>query len=195
MTDEQKTRCLEYRRKYDEEIRKWLDEHGMCHKCGKQKVLENRKFCPDCIEKNIINCMKKYQKKPESEMIYDGKPYNERRKELYRQKRENGICVRCTNKAEHGRLCWECFRKCKKINDKRLQKQKDERLSRGLIPEYRKENGLCCFCGNPVENPKNHGRACNACALKFRQYSLRGDKTYWRTLNTVTFINIKGNND
>lgn len=187
MTDEQRERRLTYRRKYDEERRNWLDEHGMCHKCGKRKVLEGRKFCPVCIEKNVINCMKKYQKKPESEMIYDGKPYSERRKELYRQKRENGICVKCTNKATHGRLCWECFRKCKKINDRRLQRQKDQRWDRGLIPEYRKENGLCCFCGNPVENPENHGRACNACAVKMSLYSMRGDKTYWRALNRAAF--------
>ena len=145
MTDEQREQRLVYRRKYDEERRNWLDNHGMCHKCGKRKVLEGRKFCPVCIEKNVVNCMKKYQKKPESERIYNGRPYSERRKELYRQKRENGICVKCTNKATHGRLCWECFRKCKKINDRRLQKQKDQRWNRGLIPEYRKEKKLYRF--------------------------------------------------
>jgi hypothetical protein len=95
------------------------------------------------------------------------------------KKKENGICVRCSKPATHGLFCYECSIKQKRSKKKWLQKEKNKRHDRGLIPEYRKENNLCCYCGNPIDSNK-HGQACSKCAEKMAEYSKRANKTYWR---------------
>lgn len=170
----------EHRREYHKDRIKWLDDHGFCHKCGKEKAMQNRKFCPECLEKITLENIKRYDP-------VKAHAYQSRRREIYREKKEKGICVRCTKPATHGMHCYEHSIEAKRRSQTNAQRRKRERHERGLIPEYRKENGLCYLCGNPVEEPKKHGRACNACAAKLREYSYKQDKSYWRGLNDLMF--------
>jgi hypothetical protein len=150
-----------------------LDKHGLCHKCEKSKQLPNRKFCAKCLEKIALSNIERYDPVKAHE-------YQARRRELYKEHKANGICVRCSQPATHGLYCYEHSIKAKRHSKEMAQKRKRERHERGLIPEHREQNNLCVFCGAPVEDKQHHGRACNACAKKMSDYSMKGDKTYWK---------------
>lgn len=157
-----------------------LDKLHLCHKCEKAKPMKNRKFCLECLEKIALSNMKRYDRQKAHE-------YQTRRRQIYREKKEKGICIRCSKKATHGMYCLECSIKVKRRSQERAQKRKKERHEKGLIPEYRKEYNLCYYCGKPVEDAEKHGRACNDCANKMAEYSRLGDKAYWNGLDGIIF--------
>lgn len=161
-----------------------LDKHNMCHKCQKAKQLHNRKFCARCLEKIALNNMKRYDAQKAHE-------YQARRREIYQEKKATGICVRCTKPATYGMYCYEHSIEAHRRSAKRAQIRKNERHDRGLIPEYRAVHNLCCYCGKPVEEPRKHGRACNACAAMMREHSMRADKSYWKSLNDLRFAEME----
>lgn len=128
---------------------------NLCHKCRKQKPAPGKKFCFECLE--II--------KDRNHRCYNPEYYKERqslRREIYKQKKEAGICVRCRKPATHGLYCYEHSIEAKRRNRHRAEVRKEERHARGLIPDYRKENGLCFFCGKPIE-PDNLKRGFLVC--------------------------------
>ena len=149
-----------------------LDRLGLCHKCEKAKPLPNRKYCPQCLEKIALDNARRY----DSQYAHE---YQSRRRELYQQKKEQGICVRCTKKATHGLHCYEHSIEAKRHNAQTAKRRKQERHDRGLIPDWRKENRLCFFCGEPIEE-ENKTQACNACCRKQAEYSTMADKTEWK---------------
>lgn len=59
----------------------WLTKMGLCHKCRKNKVAPNRKFCFDCLDKIREENSKRYN--PEY-----AKEYQKRRREIYQQKKK-----------------------------------------------------------------------------------------------------------
>lgn len=126
----------------------WLTQMGLCHKCRKNKVAPNKKFCFDCLEKIREINLNRYDSEK-------AKAYQERRREIYRQKKENGICIRCNKRATHGMYCYECYIKQRRRNIERAEKAKISRHERGLIPEERKRNGLCLWCGKKAVNGIN----------------------------------------
>lgn len=133
----------------------WLTEMNLCHKCRKNRPAPNRKFCFNCLDKIREENAKRYDSEK-------AKEYQKRRREIYRQKKENGICVRCNKKATHGMYCYECSIKQKMRRAERTARAKEERHERGLIPNERKANGLCLWCGekaiigmNCCENHRN----------------------------------------
>lgn len=164
---------------YQKERIAWLDEYGMCHKCGKQKKAPNRQFCFDCLEIHRRRDVEKYDPDKAHE-------YQARRRELYQLHKEKGICVRCSKPATRGLYCLDCSIKAKRQSQEMSRKRKEQRHDRGLIPEYRKENNLCFFCGAKLQN-KKHGQACDECAKEMSAHSKMGDKTYWRGLDNLVF--------
>lgn len=132
-----------------------LDKLHLCHRCEKARPAPERKYCFDCLEK-----IKEYNQK-----VYNlerARAYQERRREIYKQKIENGRCVRCSRMATHGIYCYECYIKVKRHNKKTAERRKRERHDRGLIPELRKEQGLCLRCGEPASG----GKYCKVCMKK-----------------------------
>lgn len=160
---------------YMKERRVWLDKYNYCHKCGKQKCAPDRKFCFDCLEVIREDSAKRYDSEK-------AKQYQKRRRELYREHKEKGICIRCSNPATHGIYCYECSIKAKRHSQESSARRKRERHERGLIPEMRKEDGLCFFCGEKNDRSR-YSECCSKCANKFSEISYRGDKTFfnaWR---------------
>lgn len=122
----------------------WLTSMGLCHRCRNEKVAPEKKYCFGCLDKV----------REESAVRYDSesaKLYQARRRELYRQKRAAGICVRCSKAATHGMYCYECSIKVKRQEQKKADRRRNERHDRGLVPEIRKQNGRCLWCGSPTE--------------------------------------------
>lgn len=118
----------------------WLTEMGLCHKCRKEHVVPGKKFCFDCLDKIREDNAKRYDREK-------AKEYQKRRREIYREKKKNGICIRCSKPATHGMYCYECSIKIRRRSKERSRIRKLERHERGLIPDKRKENGLCKWCG------------------------------------------------
>ena len=126
----------------------WLTQMRLCHKCRKNKAAPNRKYCFDCLDKIRENNAKRYD--PDR-----AKEYQKRRREIYREKKKNGICVRCNKKATHGMYCYEHYIKAHKRSAERAQNAKAERNDRGLIPTERRNKGLCLWCGEKAVNGTN----------------------------------------
>ena len=118
----------------------WLTEMGLCHKCRKEHVVPGKKFCYDCLDKIREDNAKRYDREK-------AKEYQKRRREIYREKKKNGICIRCSKPAPHGMYCYECSIKTRRRNKERSRIRKLEQHERALIPDKRKENGLCRWCG------------------------------------------------
>lgn len=126
----------------------WLTEMGLCHRCRKRTVVSGKKFCIECLEKI----------REENHARYDSeyaKNYQKRRRKIYAEKKEKGICVRCKKDATHGMYCYEHYIKERRRRIKRAETEKRKRHERGLIPEERKANGLCIWCGKKAITGKN----------------------------------------
>ncbi|WP_302128766.1 hypothetical protein [Bacteroides congonensis] len=148
-----------------------LTKHGLCHRCEKAAVFPGRKFCAECLEKISEYNARRYNSEKARE-------YQPRRRELYQQKKISGICVRCTKKATHGIYCYECSIKAKRNSAKTAERRKRERHERGLIPEMRKQKGLCLRCGKNLD--VENSLLCAACCETNRINSALADKTAWR---------------
>ncbi len=83
-------------------------------------------------------------------------------RKIYREKKENGICVRCSKKATHGMHCYEHYLKEHRRSMGRAENERNKRHDRGLVPVKRKDNGLCLWCGEKAVNGTNvcgrHGK-------------------------------------
>ena len=126
----------------------WLTGMGLCHKCRKRKVAPDKKYCFECLEKIREENNTRYN--PEY-----AKNYQKRRREIYAEKKEKGICIRCKKAATHGMYCYEHFIKERKKRIKRAEDEKRRRHERGMIPAARKANGLCIWCGKEAMGGRN----------------------------------------
>lgn len=143
----------------------WLSEQGLCHRCRKARPAPGRKYCFDCLDKIREENAKRYD--PEK-----ARAYLQRRREIYWEKKEAGICVRCSRPATHGLYCYEHSIAVKRHSRETEDRRKRERHERGLVPEYRKEKGLCLWCGGELGETR-HGALCAECAGKASEYGKR----------------------
>lgn len=123
--------------------KEWISEMGLCHKCRKERVAPGRKHCFDCLERMREDSAARYDSEA-------AKAYQSRRREIYQQKKVAGICVRCSRPASHGMYCYECSIKVKRHNMATAIRRKNIRHDNGLIPEKRKAEGKCLWCGESV---------------------------------------------
>ena len=124
-----------------------LDKLNVCHKCEKAKPFPGKKYCAECLEKIAEYNARHYDPKKSKE-------YQVRRREIYRKKKEQGICVRCSKPATYGLYCYECLIRVKRKNAAIAERRKRERHDMGLIPEQRQKQGLCLRCGKPADGGK-----------------------------------------
>lgn len=154
----------------------WLTEKGLCHRCRKEKTAPNRKFCFDCLDKIREENAKNYDTEY-------AKSYQSRRREIYQEKKEKGVCVRCNKKATHGMYCIDCSIKVKRHNQRTSERRKEERHKRGLIPEQREKDGMCLKCGTPLstKDKENGYKICFSCRKKLNEYAGKGRENHpWR---------------
>lgn len=162
----------------------WYKEHGFCTRCRKEKAFPGKILCPACLEYNQTKSFNAYDKQKAHE-------YQSRRREIYHEHKANGICVRCSNPATHGIYCYECSIKQKRKHQADAQKRKNQRHDSKNGRQYRIDNGLCWFCGMPVEAPDLHGKACNSCAERMSHISKLADKSYLKAVINAECIEHK----
>lgn len=97
-----------YQAAYDKERREKLKELGLCPRCGRNPVQNGRYLCPECmLERNQF-----YGAALEKKDM-DAKSTSEKRKAQYRERKQQGICVRCgKEKAQKNSVeCSDCIEK------------------------------------------------------------------------------------
>lgn len=117
---------------------------GLCSHCGKNKPVEGRIICQECLNKCKAN-----------------RDY----------KRAHGLCVKCgRNKAAPNRkYCDECLEW--RHNRYEIEKQREgyidaAKLRQEKRAQYNKEHGLCVRCGKPIFEGRT---LCYECLIKYRR--------------------------
>lgn len=168
--------CLEKNRIYRRENREFYREHHLCVDCGKVKVPESEKTCPECRAK------RSKWRKPLSEKIKsDFKHYQ---KSLYYQRKEQGICTKCGKRKSMPNKV-----KCGICLAKDAENHRKKKLNKQNTKEYRKENHLCYHCGNEID--VTDGQLCSSCLEKCRLNGIKGGggNEYWEQDNKLIFTN------
>ena len=154
----------------------WLDKMNLCHRCRKARTAPHRKYCFDCLDKIREENKTRYNPKK-------AKEYQARRRELYAEKKQAGICVRCTKPATHGLYCYEHSIAAKRHNMQIAENRKIMRHERGLIPEYREKHGLCIRCGK-----KSNTKYCSECMRNMRAALDKGrEKSPYREMEKARY--------
>ena len=131
----------------------WLDRMNLCHRCRKERPAPGRKYCFDCLDRIKEENARRYD--PEK-----AQKYQIRRREIYNQKKADGICVRCNRLATHGIYCYEHLIAAKRHNREIAERRRIERHERGLIPEKRIAAGLCPRCGREKKKTQKYCGRC-----------------------------------
>ena len=91
--------------------------------------------------------------------------------------------------------CYECSIKAKRNSQKKSEKRKKERHERGLIPDKRKEKGLCIWCGKPaidgMQCCEEHRKIFSDAGKKGYEANLRNGNNEW--VNEVVTWKKKNN--
>ena len=153
-------------------------ELGICTYCGKNKAMENRVLCPDCLEKDSAR-PKTYDKERKRQ-------YSKRKKELCDA---FGVCTSCMTRDKYkGSQCIDCY--TKRMRKYREKQAKEGKLPRNLWSEY----GLCSHCGEPaVEGHKlcsKHLEIARNNATHMRTFIDRSNHK-WRDVTTQEIAKIK----
>lgn len=124
----------------------WYKSRGLCTHCRKEKAVDGKTLCLECL---ILN--RSYKKKP-----VDKEVQRERDKAKRAYRKEQGLCVNCGCRPQkHGLLCNKCYRT--------VQLRKIKRNA-GKIPRTERVSfGLCYICG--AEKLSDRG-VCQSCYEK-----------------------------
>lgn len=154
----------------------WLTRMNLCHKCRKEKPAPGKKYCFRCLDIIRMDNTKRYDAQKASE-------YQKRRRELYRLKKKQGICVRCSSPATHGIYCYEHSIEAKRHSRKMSDKRKMIRYERGLIPDIRRKNNQCLWCGKPalegMQCCKEHQEIFSSAGKKAYEANLKNRNNSW----------------
>lgn len=163
---------------YFRERREWLKSRGFCVDCGKNKAEPNRVRCFECAEKANRRSSAKYHENIEAR--------REQSKQRYQERKDQGICVRCSRPAEKGKvMCSVCLAQ---------QRIKDEKKRRenGLLPMWMRGDGYhCAICGK--DTSKAGDKLCPVCLernLKLAENmrkSVDSSKHRWNKYNQQLF--------
>lgn len=170
--------CLGKVQKYHNENRKFYIENHLCTECGKNKVPDGERICPECRAK------RENRRKPltDEQKTRHKEDFRRQQRNLYAERSENGICTRCgKRKSMPGKKkCGICLAKDAEIHRRKY-------MDRPNIKEYRKKNHLCYFCGNPIDIP--HKNICSACQKHFKELAEQRhhDNKSWRSNNKIIF--------
>ena len=149
---------------------------GLCSLCPYKYCIDDEKDPKE--DKDRKDYLDKYYTENKDKV-------NQAHRNAYVQKKKNGICVRCGQKATHGLYCRDHAIAQKKRSRERAMTRKRDRHERGLIPEIRKESGLCLWCG---EKATGGTLACDIHRNLFQKASLKsGRRVYWRQENNLVF--------
>lgn len=171
------TECLKIRNQYNRENRDFFRQHNLCPVCGKVALFGNEKSCPECRAKNAEYKTNQYQSNPQHYVEYQ----KSRHRILYKQRADNGVCVRCGKRKPYpgAKMCEICREKSRE--------QKRNKYIR-KIPN-RGADGTCYRCGKPIDDKRY--KLCSQCVEQNRKNCKNIDRSqhYWRNLDRLIYKN------
>lgn len=160
-------KCRKDNYEYIRSSRKFYQQMGLCPYCKKQRLFNGEKMCIECKAKRYA----------------DYKPVKRNRTEEIRERRkkreEQGLCIKCgKRKPQQGRKqCSICLAK-----DREYKKSRQEHVA-----EYRREHGLCRFCGERAVTGKQYcKRHYEEVCSQLQKVRPKGNK-YWKEQNNLVF--------
>ena len=172
-------KCLIKVREYRRENREFYRKHHICTECGKEIVYGTDRICFECRAKKY-NRKKELSEEQKNKILEKNR---ERQKERYKELSEKGICVHCgKRKAVAGR------KRCAICLEKDAYRKRKQRFDRQNIKDYRRENHLCYYCGNPIDLPS--GQLCSSCMEKCKENGKKSsaNNKFWKQDNKIVFM-------
>lgn len=117
---------------------------GICPRCHKGILGTQYRTCADCREKKAkVEAKRLARETPEQAELRKA-----RVRAAYYMNKSKGICVKCCKrKTVYGTVvCGRCLAKRRVYDKSKSTSQK----------EYREDNGLCVFCGEPAVYGRKH---------------------------------------
>ena len=172
----------------EESLYEWRKRMGLCVKCGKEKPFAGYVHCAECIEK-VEEASRKCWADPEKRIRYN-KHGNERKKELIRERKENGLCPRCGRPIKSGTYIY-----CKQCREKKNAARRTQNSRRpGDHFKERIAAGVCMYCGEEVVPGYKLCETClNRTRDNFRKANERSFRR-WRKEITAGWKNAKRKN-
>lgn len=147
----------ESRRKYAKEVREWRKAHGICTCCGKVDAEPGKTLCLACRMDRREYFREYYRKKAETMTEEEKTARSEKKRLQYSEKKELGICPRCTRPTyKNHAYCYEHYLS---------QKRAHARAYRKKYPYH--PSGTCRICGG--EPAPGH----KMCPVHYKEYSER----------------------
>lgn len=165
------SKCLEKVRIYRRENNDFYRKNHLCTECGKYRVPDSQRICPECLAKRD-----KYRKPLTEKNKSKMRKYNH---EQYNSRSESGICTRCgKRKAAVGRKkCEMCL--AKNAEQKRLSRNQQKMSKK----DYKPQNHLCLWCGKPVQKGKKLCKEHQAQAVANGKKA--AETSFWRGENRL----------
>lgn len=167
--------CLECRMRRNEEARQdriFYKEHGLCTCCGRNRVFNNERLCPECRAK-AANWMAQRERTDE-----ERDKHNARRRKYYWERSEQGICTACgKRRAVLGKkMCGICLRK-------RAEYKRSQYIPAAIPKAERYLHGLCNVCSNSLD--MEGMKVCSRCYANLKK--ARKVNHIWKQDNTIIF--------
>lgn len=174
--------CSKCRKKERDESkidRDFYLSNKICPYCRKETLFGSERACPECRAKRTETVNRTREK---NKIQYNANLRKSRSVQRIKRK-ESGKCIRCGK-----RVALSSHVYCKQCLIKKREYERKQRENKGItIPRSeRAANGLCYFCGNPIDRD---GRACQTCADKMTANlpEKRGGGVHWKKYNELIF--------
>ena len=127
-------------------VRAYYFSKGICPECKKNELYNGERKCIECRAAESERRITRYHANTEKMRHEQHESYKRR----YARRKEAGQCVKCGRKTKNNHAyCGICLAR-------RRNKQSSE-----ILRSERVSNGLCYFCGEPLDRD---GRSCTKCA-------------------------------
>ena len=137
-------------REYGRLLYSMRKKSSVCAKCGKEDAytMNGRARCAECAEK-LREQLRRYR-----ETTYGLRKNEERGKQIYNRRKEEGKCISCGRKLPR----YESHARCA-ICRTFLKRYRADTISHAEAHNF----GLCAWC---IKRPATHGRLCDSCYPK-----------------------------
>ena len=151
-------KCCDNHTSYVREAYHYYQEHGICPRCGTNKLYGTEKVCPECRAKETA--YRSNQSSEKKAEIRDSRRSQRKQysKSVYEHRKSHGICVYCgKRKVFAGRIgCLDCLEKRRE----RMYGESDILVDK---QKYKILHGICPRCGKQAMEGK---KLCPECYEK-----------------------------
>lgn len=179
-TGDGKVYCPECRVRQNERARQnraFYAEHGLCRRCGRNRVFGSEKRCPEC---RALDAAREARRARTDEVREKNNAYHRRR---YQERSSLGICTQCgRRKAEAGK------KRCGICAGRAAARNRERYVAAAIPKAERYRHGLCCTCSNSLD--MDGMKICSRCYGHLSE--VRKANPSWRQDNAGVYLKSPG---